>query len=104
MDYLVKEEDQRATIFLEGELDMSVGEKVGSLIREYGLRNQTLDIDFAAVTFVDSAGIGSLFYATKELLAAGKQVEIIHVQEEIYDILRVLGFAEALGVSLHQAE
>lgn len=104
MDYRVREAEQHATVFLEGELDMSVGDKVGKVIRECGERNRSIHIDFRDVTFVDSAGIGSLFYATKDLLAEGKAVQIVQVKEDIFDILRVLGFAEALGISMDVAK
>ncbi|MGD8188795.1 STAS domain-containing protein [Brevibacillus ginsengisoli] len=100
MDYQVIEAQQNATIFLSGELDMLVGEKIGRLIREVGERNDTLSLDFRQVTFVDSAGIGSLFFTTKDLLSLGKQVEIVNILEEILDILRVLGFTDALGVEI----
>ncbi len=102
MSYQVTENEQQATIFLTGELDMAVGKTVGSLLRSVGERNQSVTLDFTEVTFIDSAGIGNLFYTTKDLLASGKHVEIVNVQEDIYDILRVLGFAEALGVDVKQ--
>jgi len=104
MDYRATEEKQQAVLFLNGELDMAVGEKVGSLLREYGDRNQSVTIDFQDVTFVDSSGIGSLFFTTKELLAEGKRIEIVNVREEIMDILRILGFAQALGIAVTQAD
>jgi len=104
MDYRMEEEKDHAIIYLEGELDMSVGDKLGEVIRQCGERNQAITLDFLGVSFVDSSGIGSLFYTTKDLLAAGKQIEIVNIQEEILDILRILGFAEALGVPLKQAE
>lgn len=100
MDYQVKEAEQHATIYLSGELDMSVGEQIGNLIREVGERNHIISLDFRQVTFVDSAGIGSLFFTTKDLLSLGKQVEIVNILEEILDILRVLGFTDALGVEI----
>lgn len=100
MDYQVKEAEQHATIYLSGELDMSVGEQVGRLIREVGERNQVVSLDFRKVTFVDSAGIGSLFFTTKDLLSLGKQVEIVNILEEILDILRVLGITDALSVEI----
>lgn len=104
MDFQAIEKQQQATIYLTGELDMSVGEKVGSILREYGERNQSVTVDFHDVTFVDSSGIGNLFFTTKELLALGRQVKIVNVSEEILDILRVLGFAEALGIDVSQRE
>jgi len=100
MDYRIEENNNLATIYLEGELDMAVGSKVDELIRQVGERNQKIQLDFQEVTFVDSSGIGSLFYATKDLLNAGKTMEIVNVQEEILDILEVLGFAEALGIEV----
>lgn len=100
MDYQVKEAEDHATIYLSGELDMSVGEQIGNLIREAGERNQIVTLDFRKVTFVDSAGIGSLFFTIKDLLAMGKQVEIVNILEEILDILKVLGFTDALGVEI----
>jgi anti-anti-sigma factor len=103
MDYRIEEENEHATIYLEGELDMIVGEKLEEVLHKYGESNQSITLDFLGITFVDSSGIGSLFYTTKDLLAAGKQIEIVNIREEILDILRILGFAEALGVPLKQA-
>lgn len=104
MEYQIQAEKDHATIYLEGELDMSVGEKLGEVVRQCGERYQTVTLDFLGVTFVDSSGIGSLFFTTKDILAAGKQMEIVNIREEILDILRILGFAEALGVPLKQAK
>ncbi|USG64143.1 STAS domain-containing protein [Brevibacillus ruminantium] len=103
MDFRAIENNDQATLYFTGELDMAVGDKVGDLLREYGERNGSVVVDFHGVTFVDSSGIGQLFFTTKELISLGKQVEIINVREEILDILHVLGFAEALGISLKQA-
>ena len=79
---------------------MAVGDRVGELLQQYGGRNHSVTVDFHGVSFVDSSGIGSLYFTTKELLASGKQVEIVNVREEILDILSVLGFTEALGITV----
>ncbi|MDC0763312.1 STAS domain-containing protein [Brevibacillus sp. AG] len=100
MDYRATEANGQATLFFVGELDMAVGDRVGELLQQYGGRNQSVIVDFQGVSFVDSSGIGSLFFTTKELLAMGKQVEIVNVREEILDILGVLGFTEALGIAV----
>ncbi|UED73343.1 STAS domain-containing protein [Brevibacillus sp. DP1.3A] len=100
MDYRATEANGQATLFFVGELDMAVGDRVGELLQQYGGRNQFVTVDFQGVSFVDSSGIGSLFFTTKELLAMGKQVEIVNVREEILDILGVLGFTEALGIAV----
>ncbi|CAM5794408.1 MULTISPECIES: STAS domain-containing protein [Brevibacillus] len=101
MDFQATETNGQATLYFAGELDMAVGDKVGNLLREYGERNGSVTVDFRDVTFVDSSGIGNLFFTTKDLLALGKRVEIINVREEIMDILHVLGFAEALGITVN---
>ncbi|CAM3534670.1 MULTISPECIES: STAS domain-containing protein [Brevibacillus] len=104
MDYRATETNGHATLFFAGELDMAVGDQVGQLLQQYGERNQTVRVDFQQVSFVDSSGIGSLFFTTKELLSLGKQVEIVNVREEILDILHVLGFTQALGITVGKAE
>jgi anti-sigma B factor antagonist len=103
MEYRAIEADGQAALFFAGELDMAVGDEVGRLLREYGERNQRVTVDFRDVTFVDSSGICSLFYTTKDLLSAGKHVEIVNVREEILDILELLGVAEALGIGVKKA-
>lgn len=100
MDYRAIETNGQATLYFAGELDMAVGDRVGQLLEQYGERNTSMIVDFKDVSFVDSSGIGNLFFTTKELLAMGKQVEIVNVREEILDILSVLGFTEALGISV----
>lgn len=104
MDYRATEANGLARLFFCGELDMAVGDRVGELLQQYGERNQAVTLDFRDVSFVDSSGIGSLFFTTKELLAQGKQVEIVNVREEILDILQVLGFTQALGINVERAE
>jgi len=104
MDYRVSERNGQAQLFFSGELDMAVGELAGKLLQQYGEKNQTVTIDFRDVSFVDSSGIASLFFTTKELLAQGKQVKIVNVREEILDILQVLGFTQGLGISVEKAE
>ncbi|MFD2369886.1 STAS domain-containing protein [Brevibacillus sp. GCM10020057] len=104
MDYRATENNGQATLFIAGELDMTVGDRVGELLSQYGERNQSVIVDFQGVSFVDSSGIGSLFFTTKELLAQGKRVEIVNVREEILDILSVLGFTKALGISVAKAD
>ena len=104
MDYRASERNGQAELFFRGELDMAVGDQVGQLLQQYGERNQTVTVDFRDVSFVDSSGIGSLFFTTKELLAQGKQVKIVNVREEILDILQVLGFTQGLGISVEKAK
>jgi len=104
MDFRIEEGKQQATLYFAGEIDMTVGEQLGDLLRQCGERFEQIAIDFYEVTFVDSSGIGNLFYAAKELLARGKRIEIINIREEILDILQMLGFFEALGIPLRRAE
>ncbi|WP_421616896.1 STAS domain-containing protein [Brevibacillus sp. TJ4] len=104
MDYHATEKNGQARLLLRGELDMAVGEHAGELLKQYGERNDAVTVDFQDVSFVDSSGIGGLFFTTKKLLAQGKQVEIVNVREEILDILEVLGFTQALGINVVKAE
>lgn len=104
MEYRATEKNGQARLFLSGELDMAVGDQAGELLQQYGERNEAVTVDFQDVSFVDSSGIGGLFFTTRQLLAQGKQVRIVNVSEEILDILEVLGFTQALGINVVKAE
>lgn len=103
MDFRIEERHPQATLYFAGEIDMTVGEQLADLLRQCGERFEHIAIDFYEVSFVDSSGIGNLFFTAKELLARGKRIEIINIREEVLDILRMLGFFEALGIPLRQA-
>ncbi len=72
MDYRATEANGQATLFFVGELDMAVGDRVGELLQQYGGRNQSVIVDFQGVSFVDSSGIGSLFFYHERTVGHGQ--------------------------------
>ena len=60
---------------------------------------QRLVFDFSQTVFCDSSGIGMLMGRYKIMRALGGQVQAIHVDENVYRILRISGITKLISVN-----
>ncbi|RDI40021.1 STAS domain-containing protein [Falsibacillus pallidus] len=98
---LVKENEEMGTVYFKGDLDIEVAEFIEQeLIPELG-EFQTIHLDLADVSFVDSTGIGLLIHLIDSLKNQYllKEVLIQNVQEAVQDVFEIIGFREIIGES-----
>lgn len=53
-----------------------------------------LEIDVAAVSFIDSSGLGALVRLRDEAGAAGKTIQLTHVPRQVTRVLELTGLSE----------
>lgn len=86
-----------ALVTVAGEVDLATAhllrDRLGGVLREHGLA--ALDVDLAAVTFLDCTGISALVAVRNAAIQAGCQMRITHPQPIVRRVLEVTGL---LGV------
>lgn len=89
----LKQEPQRLTAFLSGELDHHHVKEIREAV-DYAVREQLpplLIMDFARVTFMDSSGIGLIMGRSRLMEEYGGVLEIHNPSAHIRKVLRISG-------------
>jgi anti-anti-sigma factor len=81
----VQREDARATVALEGELDLETAPQFRERLAEAEDGARTVVIDLRGVTFMDSCGIGELVGANQRAHRAGRRLIVVKGQDTPID-------------------
>ena len=84
-------------IALEGRLDTSTAPNLEAELKHLDGVSE-LNLDFAALEYISSAGLRVLLVAQKAMKKQGKMV-IHHVNETIMDVFEVTGFIDILTIA-----
>ena len=76
-------------IVLKGRLDAAQCEKA---LQFFDGVAEPHVVDFAALDYISSAGLGVLLKTQKRVMAAGRGLRLLNVNRHIHDILRYSGF------------
>lgn len=76
-------------IVCSGRLDAAQCVKAQSFMDEIA---DTRTLDFSALEYISSAGLGILLKTQKRLAESGAALKIINVNNHIYDVFRYSGF------------
>jgi len=76
-------------VLCAGRLDAAQCEKAQSFMDEIG---DTRTLDFSALEYISSAGLGILLKTQKRLAESGAALKIVNVNKHIYDVFRYSGF------------
>lgn len=83
-----------------GELDMASAEQFRSVIKD-GLHKsgcRMLWFDFAAVSFIDSSGLGVMLSAYRDLAPIGGRIIVSHASVQVYRLLVASGLHRIMGI------
>ena len=97
LNITTKEEDQNITVFLEGRLDSNTAPDLESKLKELP-ETPLLVLDFEKLVYVSSAGLRVLLSAQKRANASHSALKIVHVVEDVMDILDITGFVDILTI------
>ena len=90
--------DGVVTLAVAGEVDIAVADELVAAayrcLREDGVR--TLVVDLAAVTFLDSSGLGGLVRVRNFAQSQDQHLEIANVAESVMKVFTITGLAGAL--------
>src|SRR5690349_25029948 len=90
-------DDGSYVVTVAGELDVNTV----PAFREFllALRGE-VELDCTELTFIDSAGLGSLVAYYRELGASGGRLRLTNVSAACWKVLEITGLTELLGASL----
>ena len=93
-------DDSTATrIAVTGDLDMfAAGELRERLLRLDRESDGDIEIDLAAVSFIDSGGIGVLVGALRRAEAQGRRLTVVNVGAAVRQVFEVTHLARAFGL------
>ena len=90
-------EGSRLTIALDGRLDTTSAPQLEGVLRET-LRGVTeLEMDFANLAYISSAGLRVLLSAMKLMKKQGSMV-VRNVNETVMEVFEITGFADMLTI------
>jgi len=82
-------------VLCSGRLDAAQCEKAQSFMDEI---RDNCTLDFAALEYISSAGLGILLKTQKRLAESGAALSIINVSKHIYDVFRYSGFNDIFDI------
>ncbi len=84
--------DDRCVIELSGDIDLDVAGHIGS-VAEIAIRSastaDTVTVDLAKVTFIDSTGLAALVGMRNAALDVGREIELRAVPEQVARLLAI---------------
>ena len=89
---------EKTTITLSGRLDTTTAPKLQeSLIPEFDTAKH-IELDFAELIYVSSAGLRVLLMGEKTAKAKGASMTFTGVSEEVMEVFEMTGFADMLSI------
>ncbi len=89
MNIAITRENHTVRLVLQGEIDELAAEELKKRLRDISLTvPQRVEIDFAGVSHIGSAGIGKLLVFYKDLAIHGAVLALVRVPSPIYHLFR----------------
>jgi anti-sigma B factor antagonist len=99
MDIEVSQTGSVTLVVPKGDLDMGTAEQLkGTLNELLGKGQSRLVIDLGGVAYIDSSGLGVLVAAMKQARAAGGNVRLCSLQEEVRSIFEMTRLIKVMSV------
>lgn len=91
--------DERAcVVHLSGEIDMAVTDELRAAVRDGLDRHDTVELDLAGVTFLDSSGLGSLVLLRNEASDQHKSLSLVNVPPMTHRLLQITGLRNTFDI------
>lgn len=99
MDYQIVTKSDICELHLSGELTFSDNVAFREVIEELkNTSSPTIEIDFAKLTYIDSAGLGLLVLLFEEAKDQNRSIAIRNIQGDVKRIMEVARFEEIVDV------
>ncbi len=100
MNITITRENQTARLVLQGDIDELAAEELKKRFRDVALSApQRVEIDFAGVTHIGSAGIGKLLVFYKDLAIHGTVLALVRVPAAIFHLFREMKLDSIFAIS-----
>ncbi|MEV0153825.1 STAS domain-containing protein [Micromonospora sp. NPDC050686] len=88
----------RRIVVLSGEIDMNGAPRLQDLLHAAVDDADVVEVDAAAVTFIDSSVISALITARNTAVTTGRHLSLVNPSPQVHRILDVTGVLNALTV------
>jgi anti-anti-sigma factor len=95
--YLVRTDGGQQTVVLSGEIDMSGASQLQELLQTSVRTADSVEIDVAALRFIDSTVISALIDVQNTATATGRRVAVINPNSQVRRVLAVTGVLGTLA-------
>ena len=97
MDLEVKKENTALTISISGRVDTQTAPELEKTLDDNLPGATSLTFDLAQMTYTSSAGL-RVFLKARKSMKQPDAVRLIHVREDVMEILEMTGFAELMTI------
>ena len=94
-----------AVVSVEGEVDALTANDLDAVLSDLLHQGHTrLALDFSAVRFISSAGLGSVLRVQQEASKLGGQVRLFALRDNVRRVFEIAGFDRIIPIMAEQAE
>jgi anti-sigma B factor antagonist len=99
MDFDVKDVGPVTVVAPHGDVDMAVAEAVRARLTQLIDRGRArLVLDLAAVMYIDSSGLGAVVAATKHARAAGGDIKVCALEQDVRSLFEMTHLHKLLAI------
>ena len=98
MSYKVSEEENVATIHLDGEIDMDVTEKAKEVIFPHIDAGKEVHLNLSNVQYMDSSGISVLIESHQKALEKGTKLIVKDVSKSVLKVIMMAKLEQILNL------
>ena len=98
MTYKVTDENNISTIYLNGEIDMDVGDKAKEAIMPLIESSNEIHINLKDVQYMDSSGISVLIESHQKAVEFGKKVVLKEISKSVLKVIMMAKLEQILNI------
>lgn len=98
MEAVITKENSKALVAINGRLDTVTSAELKTCLEEAGIEGLDLELDFAQVEYISSAGLRLLVALQKQAMAGGCQLTVKNINRVVQEVFKVSGLNKAITV------
>ena len=98
MSYKVTEEENIATVYLDGEIDMDVTEKAKEVIMPLIEAKKEVHLNLKDVQYMDSSGISVLIESHQKAIELGTKVTLKEISKSVLKVIMMAKLEQILNL------
>ncbi|MCL2821389.1 MAG: STAS domain-containing protein [Oscillospiraceae bacterium] len=98
MDIIKSQNGADTALSLKGRLDTVTSPKLQDALTEVLSGSGDVELDFAGIDYVSSAGLRVLLFGQKKSQSSGKSMKLKNVSPEVMEVFEITGFSGMLTI------
>lgn len=98
MEAIITKEEGKALVTIDGRLDTVTSAELKNQLEEAGLEGMDLELDFARVEYISSAGLRLLVALQKQVMATRNTLVVKNINRVVQEVFKVSGLNKAITV------